>query len=105
MSGITSGHRPGGWNARSAYPLMISREIDHCLVKMQADRNISRGKALNLVIAEGLIGFGYLSRPKTPAELTKEATDREREWVKTHTNEMSPKARAYWYERYPEAFA
>jgi hypothetical protein len=84
---------------------MISRQIDACLVKMQADRNLSRGKALNLVIAEGLISFGYLSRPKTPEQLTAEATDREREWVKTHVNEMSPKAKEYWKQRYPEAFS
>ena len=54
--------RTGGWTNRSAYPLQISQIADRALVKMQAERNLSRGKALNVALNEGLIALGYLTR-------------------------------------------
>ncbi|HWY27618.1 MAG TPA: hypothetical protein VNW25_00010 [Candidatus Sulfotelmatobacter sp.] len=93
----------GGWRNRSAYPLMVSQIVDHALVKLQADQNLSRGKALNKCIEEGLISFGYLQRPKTVQELQQEAGNREAQWVRDNWEQMSSKARAYWGERYPDA--
>jgi hypothetical protein len=101
---VEQGHQPGGWNNYKAYPLLVSQIVDHALVKMQADRNLTRGKALNIVILEGLYGLGYLVRPKTPQQLREEASRSELEWVKGHRTEMSEKASKYWMERYPEAF-
>lgn len=102
---VEQGHQPGGWQNFKAYPLLVSQIVDHALVKMQADRNLTRGKALNVVIMEGLYSLGYLVRPKTPQELRDEATRTELQWVKEHRKEMSPKASKYWMDRYPEAFA
>ena len=98
---MVEGHQPGGWANTKAYPLLVSQITDHCLVKLQADRNLTRGKALNIVINEGLMALGYLERPKTPEQLRKQAVDAEASWVRSHWAEMSPKAKQYWGQRYP----
>jgi len=99
---MVEGHQPGGWANTRAYPLLVSQITDHCLVKLQADRNLTRGKALNIVINEGLMALGYLERPKTPEDLRREASLIESNWVRLHWAEMSPKAKQYWGQRYPD---
>jgi len=98
---MTTTGATGGWRNRSAYPLMVSQIVDHALVKMQADRNLSRGKALNVAIEEGLASLGYLTRPKTPEQLRDEANQREIQWVKDNWAMMTEKARRYWAEKHP----
>lgn len=97
--------REGGWANRAAYPLILDSESKRLVQKYMLDKNLSFGKAVNNIIREGLISFGYLSRPKTPEQLRQEAGNRELQWVKDHKAEMSDKASAYWKERYPEAFS
>jgi|SRR6267378_6295578 len=95
-------HQPGGWANHRAFPLLVSNVADHALVKLQAERNLTRGKALNVVINEGLMALGYLERPKTPEDLRREASLIEANWVRSHWAEMSPKAKQYWGQRYPD---
>src|SRR5712664_1298654 len=103
MSSKTSpGHQPGGWANTKAYPLLVDQQTDHGLVKMQAERNLTRGKAINVCIREGLYALGYLTRPKTPEQLREEASRTESDWVKGNWAEMSDKARVYWSAKYPE---
>ena len=42
--------------------MLISQIVDHALVRMQAERNLSRGKALNVALIEGLSVMGYMER-------------------------------------------
>jgi hypothetical protein len=94
--------QPPGWMNSRSYPLLLSKEDEWALGKMMGDRKISKGKALNQALHEGLIVLGYLERPRTPEQLRNEASAAEAVWVKEHWAEMSPKAREYWSKRYPQ---
>src|SRR3972149_9208938 len=54
--------QPEGWKNWKAYPLLVDRMSEEALVKLQAAQNLSRGKALNVAIREGLTALGYLTR-------------------------------------------
>ena len=54
--------QPEGWKNWKSYPLLLRAQVEYALTKMMADRNLSKGKALNVAVEEGLTALGYLTR-------------------------------------------
>ena len=47
---------------RRFYPLMVSQEVERALTKYCADKDVTKGKALNFLIRTALVALGYLSQ-------------------------------------------
>jgi len=62
MSKKTGSLQASGWGNYRAYPLLLEWTTEAALVKMMGAQNLSKGKALNVAVKEGLTSLGYMTR-------------------------------------------
>jgi len=93
-----------GWQNHNAYPLQVSGETEKGLVRYMADKGVSRGKALNQLVREGLYSYGYLTRPVEPLTAEQERAKLVQFWKDQQEKQpITEKARAWLEKHLPEA--
>ena len=50
-----------GWENYKAYPLLVAGDTEQALIRYMADKQLSKGKALNQLVRHALAQGGYLT--------------------------------------------
>lgn len=96
------------------YLLKMARTTEMALVKFQADRDKSRGKALNMLVVMALQGLGYLPflegepRLKIVEEAARSppsSAELDVEFARKNWWDMSAKARSFYLGKYSNALS
>jgi hypothetical protein len=96
------------------YRLIMADSTEMALTKFQGDRELRRGRALNILVVMALQGLGYLPfrageprvkivEEEAPPPSNPSSVDVDIQFARKEWWQLSAKARSYYHGKYPDA--